>query len=118
VQVALAPLPVSTEDFRLRHKTSDRPFYDEAREDSGAFEMLFHDEAGFLTEGSFTNIFVERQGRLVTPPLSRCLLPGILRERMIESGEAVEQDLVAADLLGGFYIGNALRGLVPAILRH
>jgi para-aminobenzoate synthetase/4-amino-4-deoxychorismate lyase len=117
VQVALAPLPVAPEDFRLRHKTSDRAFYDEAREEAGAFELIFHDEAGFLTEGSFTNIFVRRGGSLVTPPLSRGVLPGILRERLIEAGDAVEGDLVAADLVSGFYIGNVLRGLIPAILR-
>jgi para-aminobenzoate synthetase/4-amino-4-deoxychorismate lyase len=116
VQVALAPLPVSPDDFRLGHKTSDRGFYEEARE-VGAFETLFQDEAGFLTEGSFTHLFVQRQSGLATPPLSRGLLPGILRQRLIETGEAVEEDLVAADLVGGFYVGNALRGLIPAILR-
>jgi para-aminobenzoate synthetase/4-amino-4-deoxychorismate lyase len=116
-EVAVAPLPVSADDFRLAHKTTDRGFYDEARAGSGAFEVIFEDEAGFLTEGSFTNIFVRREGRLVTPPLSRGLLPGVFRERLIESGEAVEGDLIAADLVNGFCIGNALRGLMPAALR-
>ena len=117
VQAALVPLPVSPEDFRLRHKTSDRAFYDEARAAAGTFEVVFQDEAGFLTEGSFTHVFVRRGGSLVTPPLGRGLLPGILRERLIESGEAVEGDLVSADLVSGFYLGNALRGLIPAMLR-
>jgi para-aminobenzoate synthetase/4-amino-4-deoxychorismate lyase len=117
VQTALVPLPVSPEDFRLRHKTSDRAFYDEARAAAGTFEVVFQDEAGFLTEGSFTHVFVRRGGSLVTPPLGRGLLPGILRERLIESGEAVEGDLVPADLVSGFYLGNALRGLIPATLR-
>jgi para-aminobenzoate synthetase/4-amino-4-deoxychorismate lyase len=116
-EVGLAPLPVAADDFRLRHKTSDRGFYDEARERAGRFEVIFEDEAGFLTEGSFTNIFVERDGKLVTPPISRGLLPGVLRERLLSLGEAVEGDLVAADLVSGFYVGNALRGLVPAMLR-
>jgi para-aminobenzoate synthetase/4-amino-4-deoxychorismate lyase len=117
VAVAVAPLPVSSEDFRLRHKTSDRAFYDEARERSGCFELLFEDEAGFLTEGSFTNIFVPRNGTLRTPPTSRGLLAGVLRERLIASGEAEEADLVASDLVQGFYIGNAARGLIAAVLR-
>jgi para-aminobenzoate synthetase/4-amino-4-deoxychorismate lyase len=114
--VALAPLPVPPEDFRLVHKTSDRAFYDEARASAGTFEVIFEDEAGFVTEGSFTNVFAERDGKLVTPPLSRGLLPGVLRESLLASGEAVEGDLVAADLVSGFYIGNAVRGLVPATL--
>jgi para-aminobenzoate synthetase/4-amino-4-deoxychorismate lyase len=117
VAVALAPLPVSPDDFRLRHKTSDRAFYDEARRAAGTFEIAFTDPAGLLTEGSFTNIFVERGGRLVTPPLTRGLLPGVLRARLIEEGLAVEGDLTPADLLHGFLIGNALRGLIRAKLQ-
>ena len=116
VEVAVAPLPVASDDFRLAHKTTDRAFHDEARVASGAFEVLFRDEAGFLTEGSFTSLFVERGGRLLTPPLSRGLLPGILRERLIEEGQAVEADLVEADLIHGFLIGNAARGLIRACL--
>lgn len=115
-EVAIAPLPVKTEDFRLRHKTSDRAFYDDARRASGAFEVLFADPEGFLTEGSFTTLFVERDGRLLTPPLSRGLLPGILRQRLIEEEGAIEADLRVEDLHGGFLIGNALRGLIPARL--
>ena len=58
-----------------------------------------------------------RGGRLVTPPLARGLLPGVLRARLIDEGQAEEGDLVEADLAGGFFIGNAVRGLVRARLR-
>ncbi|TVV71537.1 aminodeoxychorismate synthase component I [Sphingomonas solaris] len=114
--VAIVPLPVDPHDFRLRHKTSDRGFYDAARRAAGTFEVVFADPAGFLTEGSFTSLFVERAGRMLTPPLSRGLLPGVLRARLIGEGRAIEADLTAADLAGGFLIGNALRGLIPARL--
>ncbi|HEX8126756.1 MAG TPA: aminodeoxychorismate synthase component I [Allosphingosinicella sp.] len=114
--VALAPLPVEAEDFRLRHKTSDRRFYDRAREWTGAFEVVFADRDGFLTEGSFTSLFVERGGRLLTPPLERGLLPGVLRELLIDEGRAEEADLRAEDLEDGFFVGNAVRGLIAATL--
>ncbi|HVQ09290.1 MAG TPA: aminodeoxychorismate synthase component I [Allosphingosinicella sp.] len=117
VDVTIVPLPVAPDDFRLRHKTSDRAFYDEARAAAGTFETVFRDPEGFLTEGSFTSLFVERGGRLVTPPLARGLLPGVLRGRLIEEGRSEEGDLVEADLAAGFYIGNAVRGLVRARLR-
>ena len=116
VEVALAPLPVDPRDFRLRHKTSDRAFYDAARIASGVFEILFTDPDGFLTEGSFTNLFVDRDGLLLTPPLARGLLPGILRARLIEEGRAKEAELREEDLAAGFLVGNALRGLVRARL--
>jgi len=119
VPVAVVPLPVPEGDWRLRHKTSDRAFYDEARanaEASGAREVVFVRPDGFLTEGSFTSIFAEKDGRLLTPPLSRGLLPGVLRESMLQSDRAAEADLTVSDLAEGFMIGNALRGLMPARL--
>ena len=116
VEVKVVACPVPAEDFRLRHKTSDRAFYDEARVKAGVFEVIFRDQAGFLTEGSFTSLFVERGGKLLTPPLSRGLLPGVLRERLIEEGQAEEADLVEADLVHGFLIGNSARGLIRATL--
>ncbi len=116
VEVALAPLPVAASDVRLRHKTSDRRFYDSARAASGAFELLFTDRDGFLTEGSFTNIFVPHDGVLLTPKAERGLLPGVFRAALLASGDAVEADLTADDLREGFFIGNALRGLLPARL--
>jgi para-aminobenzoate synthetase/4-amino-4-deoxychorismate lyase len=116
VAVALAPLPVASHDFRLRHKTTDRDFYRKARRSAGSVEVAFFDAEGFLTEGSFTNLFVEREGVLLTPPLSRGLLPGVQRGCLIEEGRAREADLRAEDLEGGFLIGNSLRGLMRAVL--
>jgi para-aminobenzoate synthetase / 4-amino-4-deoxychorismate lyase len=115
VHVAIAPLPVAPDDFRLRHKTSRRGFHDRARAAAGAWEVAFTDPQGFLTEGSFTSIFVERGGVLVTPPLARGLLPGVLRAELLETGRVVEGDLRPEDLANGFYVGNALRGLVAAV---
>ncbi len=116
VRVALHPLPVDPSDFRLRHKTSDRRFYDRARQVGGAYETIFVDPAGQLTEGSRTNIFVERDGKLLTPPAARGLMPGILRASLIDEGRAVEAALTADDLADGFFIGNIVRGLIPAKL--
>ncbi|HEX8485761.1 aminodeoxychorismate synthase component I [Sphingomonas sp.] len=113
VAVAIVPLPVATSDFRLRHKTSDRGFYDTARGD--AFEVVFEAPDGTLTEGSFTSLFVARGGVLVTPPAG-ALLPGVLRAELLASGRAIEGVVTRADLRAGFFIGNALRGLIPAIV--
>ncbi len=116
VRVAIAPLPVAPDDYRLAHKTSNRAFYGEARARAGTFEVALVDSAGFVTEGSFTNIFVKGEGALFTPPASRGLLPGVLRAELLENGSAVEADLTPADLAEGFFIGNASRGLIAAIL--
>ena len=119
LRCAVLPLPVDPGDWRLRHKSSDRGFYEAglaAAKAVGADEALFIRDDGLLTEGCFTNLFVERDGRLLTPPARLGLLPGVLRHSLIETGRAVEAELSLADLEQGFLIGNALRGLIPAVL--
>lgn len=116
VSVAVRPLPVDPSDFRLRYKTTDRRFLDAARQGEQAYETIFTDPDGRLTEGSRTNIFVDRGGKLTTPPLTRGIMPGILRAKLIEEGRAEEGDLTPDDLSDGFYIGNIVRGLIPARL--
>ena len=118
VTVAVVALPVAPGDWRLRHKTSDRAFYDAARTAAGTFEVVFVTPDGSLTEGSFTSVFVPRgDGVLLTPPLETGLLPGVLRAALLASGVAVEAPLTAADLVDGLLVGNALRGLIRARLR-
>jgi hypothetical protein len=56
VTVAIRAHPLSPSDFRLVHKTSDRAFWAAAR-DEAAFETVFVDTDGFVTEGSFTQVF-------------------------------------------------------------
>lgn len=119
-KVIALPMPVDPGDWRLRHKTSDRAFYEEALEvakSDGASEAILVDPQGRVTEGSYTNIFVSGEdGVLLTPPVSLGLLPGVLRRSLVESGEAREAKLTLDDLSSGFLLGNAVRGLFEAHL--
>ena len=108
-------MPVDASDFRLRHKTSDRAFYNDARNAvPNCDEVLFVGEDGLLTEGSISALFVERDGRLLTPKLATGLLPSVLRHELIEAGKAQEADLTVADLDSSFFMGNSARGLIRA----
>ena len=114
------PLPVDPGDWRLRHKTSDRGFYEDAQavaRTHGAHEALFVREDGLVTEGCVTNIFLERDGVLLTPRAQSGLLPGVLRGSLLAEGKAREADLTMADLEGGFFLGNSLRGMMAAKLK-
>ena len=53
---------------------------------------------------------------LTTPPRAIGLLPGVLRDSLIAEGRAVEAELTLDDLENGFWIGNAVRGLMRARL--
>lgn len=116
IPVAAVPRQATADDVRLCHKTTDRTVYEAACEAGGTYEVLMLDAEGYLTEGTFTTIFLERDDRLVTPPLSRGVLPGVLRQHLIDLGEAVEGDIRPSDLRGNFFIGNSVRGLVAATL--
>ncbi len=114
------PLPVDEGDWRLRHKTTDRGFYQDAlavAEENQAQEAIFVRDDGLITEGSWTNVFVEQDGVLLTPPARLGLLPGILRHSLLGSGKAREAELTLDDLAGGFLLGNAVRGLIPGKLK-
>jgi len=114
-RVGVVRLPISADDFRLRHKISDRAFYDDARKARlDCDEVIFVGPDGRLTEGSITALFVERGGMLLTPRLETGLLPSVLRSELIASGKAEEADLTVADLDSEFYVGNSLRGLIRA----
>jgi 4-amino-4-deoxychorismate lyase/para-aminobenzoate synthetase/4-amino-4-deoxychorismate lyase len=116
MQLACVPRNAPAGDPRLAHKTTDRAIYRDALKRGGTYEVVMTDEQGYLTEGSFSSIFVERGDKLLTPPLSRGLLPGVLRRSLIDMGEAIEADLRPRDLEKGFFIGNAARGMVAASL--
>lgn len=76
--------------------------------------MLFRNERGELTEGARSNIFIRRGGLLLTPPLAAGLLPGVLRAELLAQGQAREATLTPDDLKGEVWLGNSLRGLIPA----
>ena len=119
LKVVALPNPLDPSDWRLAHKTTDRGFYEDAlaaARSFGADEAILVHEDGLVTEGSFTSVFVERDGVLLTPPAKLGLLPGVLREYLIEKGMAREAELTLDDLGGGFQLGNAVRGLFAAEL--
>ncbi|WP_295510060.1 aminodeoxychorismate synthase component I [Accumulibacter sp.] len=120
--VVVADEALPADDYLLRHKTTARVRYDRAlaalAEQPAVFDAVFLNTRGEVCEGARSNVFVERDGRLLTPPLGCGLLPGVLRRSLLESGRAVEQVLRREDLLqaSALFVGNALRGLLPVIL--
>lgn len=59
----------------------------------GGGEAIFANTVGQLCEGTGSNVFVVKGGRLLTPPLSAGCLAGITRALVIEWADAVEEDL-------------------------
>ncbi|MFM0613462.1 aminodeoxychorismate synthase component I [Paraburkholderia nemoris] len=112
---------MDADDPLLRHKTTRRAEYDRGwreAEAKGAFDTLFFNERGELTEGGRSNVFVKLAGRWWTPPLESGVLPGIMRGVLLEDPglRAVERVLTRVDVQNAeaLLVCNALRGAVKA----
>lgn len=123
VKLVLAQQATSSRDLFLRHKTSIRTVYDEAwraAEAQGAFDALFFNERGELTEGGRSNVFVKFGERWYTPPLSCGVLPGVLRAAILADPlcDVTEGVITAAMLTEAveLMVCNGLRGAMRATL--
>jgi para-aminobenzoate synthetase / 4-amino-4-deoxychorismate lyase len=110
---------MSSADRLLGHKVTRRKLYDQAwlaAEKLGAFDALFINEQGFVTEGGRSNVFIKKDGRWVTPPLASGCLPGVMRSIVLKDAkyQAAEQNITRADVLSAEEVifTNALRGIV------
>lgn len=117
LRVRMASHQSDPQDRMLFHKTTHRRIYDQAfmeAAEAGLADVLFLNTGGEVTEGAISNIFVEKDGRLLTPPVECGLLPGVYRRHLLESRANAEvrllypQDLRNADAV---YLCNAVRGL-------
>jgi para-aminobenzoate synthetase/4-amino-4-deoxychorismate lyase len=111
---AISPERTDSRAPFLRHKTNWRELYENEVKRLSVDEVVFVNERGEITEGARSNIFVKRDGMLLTPPLEAGLLDGRLRAELIAQGAAREAVLMADDLNGEVWLGNSLRGLIPA----
>jgi para-aminobenzoate synthetase/4-amino-4-deoxychorismate lyase len=115
--ICLSQERTSSIDIFMRHKTTLREIYDrgfaEARA-AGFDEVIFQNEKGEVTEGAISNVFIERSGRLLTPPLACGVLAGVYRRHLLETNATAEEriltveDLKTADAV---FLCNSVRGL-------
>ena len=113
----MSPTPTNSTDVFLRHKTTHRERYnlEHAQAHADGFdEIIFVNERGEVTEGAISNIFIRQGDKLLTPPLTSGVLPGIYRRHLLDTNAKAEervltlQDLQAAEAV---FLCNSLRGL-------
>ena len=114
-RVGLASQRLASADVWLKVKSTRRALYDQTRAalPEGLDELIFQNERGEVCEGTITSVFFDRGQGMRTPPLTSGLLPGVLRAELA----CPEEVLLAEDLPRvRLWVGNALRGLIPAIV--
>jgi len=108
----------STDRFRY-HKTTCRELLDEARrERTDVDEVIFLNERGELTEGSYHNLLLKIDGQMLTPRRESGLLAGVMRRELLELGEIFEATLFPADLVRAeeIWLINSVRGMRRAVV--
>jgi para-aminobenzoate synthetase/4-amino-4-deoxychorismate lyase len=113
ISAGVSKIRTDSSNIYCYHKTTRREIYDIARSNHpGCEEVLLLNEHGQLTEGSFHNLVLKIDGKLVTPPLTCGLLPGVLREELFEQGTISERIMYPEDLKKAeeIWLINSVRG--------
>jgi para-aminobenzoate synthetase / 4-amino-4-deoxychorismate lyase len=122
LRIRIGAEPTDPQDPMLFHKTTHRPLYAQAFQaalEAGYDDVLFLNQRGEVTESAIHNIFIEKDGRLLTPPIDCGLLPGVHRRHILSTQpNAEERVLTIADLRAAhaIYLTNAVRGPRPAVI--
>ena len=114
--VEISPITLRSDEVLLSHKTTWRPWFDDAMRRirlGEVYDELFFNELGQLCEGARTNVAVEIGGELFTPPARCGLLGGVYRAKLLSDGVCAEKILTRADLLRAekIYCFNSVRGM-------
>ena len=124
-EVDFSEKTIAGESAWLRHKTTCREIYDnelQAARAKGLFDVLFVNEQGEVTESCIANIIVHVDGEYRTPPLASGLLPGVMREFLLNDRERPllptvlhVEDVRRAQAV---FLCNSVRGVVQVALRE
>ena len=105
--------PIDRRDDRFFHKTENRgPYEMRAKRHPEWDDVLLTNELGNITESTIANVAFRIDDEWVTPPVRDGLLPGIMRQHLLEAGVIIERsvstvDAYAADAIALF---NSIRG--------
>ena len=112
---------IDTRNNLLAHKTSIRGFYDDARvsaaKEKPIYDVLFSNDQGQVTEGSYHSVFIRVGERYLTPPLSAGLLNGVGRKLFLEQlGDRVSEvnfDRATLEQADEVLLVSSIRGVIP-----
>jgi para-aminobenzoate synthetase/4-amino-4-deoxychorismate lyase len=110
--ITFADQTVDSSNRFLYHKTSNREMYRvELEKKPNCVDVIFLNEKGEVTEGAYNNIVIRKGGILLTPPITCGLLPGTMREQLLETGEVSEEVIMPVDVeqADEIYLINSVR---------
>lgn len=91
-------------------------------QDRRATEGILLNSQGEVTEGAGSNLFLVRKGKLLTPPISAGVMPGVIRRQVLKQARRLkiptrERSLTIQELLKAdeIFITSTLKGVMPVV---
>ncbi|MCM1265621.1 MAG: aminodeoxychorismate synthase component I [Candidatus Gastranaerophilales bacterium] len=118
-KIRFANKVVNSDNVFLYHKTDYRKWYDssiEAIRNGEIYDEIYINEKCEITEGARSNIVIQKNGNLYTPPLDSGILNGIYRQSILNKLEEkvlYKEDILNADKI---FCINSVRGMVEVEL--
>ncbi|MBS7834811.1 aminodeoxychorismate synthase component I [Wohlfahrtiimonas chitiniclastica] len=124
LEIIISDVTVDSKHPLFPHKTTERTLYHkayEAAKQHDCYDALLINERGEITEGSFHNVFIEKNGHWYTPPVTSGIVEGVMRQAWLQAlGNACTekplypQDIQTADRI---VLTNSVRGCVDVRLK-
>jgi len=120
--IAFSRYRTDPNDIFLYHKTTNRQLYNKEyryHSQRGYYEVIFLNNRGQVSEGSFSNIILCINKNYYTPALSSGLLAGIYRAYFIKKHNAKERLILPDELYKAdkIFLCNSVRGLIEVKLK-
>lgn len=114
-KITISDTPIDSKNELLQHKTTHRPWYEKSLikiKKNEIFDEIFVNEKGEITEGTRSNIVLQLDGNLYTPPVNCGILNGVMRQKMakvLTEKKLYLKDLKCAEKI---FCINSVRGIV------
>lgn len=119
MRVAFCPWPVDASWPMLQHKVDKRDVYQRAFADTQDCDQpLLWNEQRNVTEGTFANVVIREGARMITPPVCDGVLPGVMRDYLLQDEQLEEESISCERLLAAdeVWLINSLRGWIRAVV--
>jgi len=115
IKIIVSEKRINTQNRFQYFKTTNRKLYDDEYQKysaKGFFDVIFLNEKDEVVEGSITNIFLQKDGKWFTSPLTSGILNGIYRNHLLNKNDIKEREISLEDLLkvDGIKLVNSVRG--------
>jgi len=119
--VIIGKQQISSRSIFQYHQTSRREVYINELAKAkkvGYYDAIILNEHNEVAEGCIHNLFIRKDGQLITPPIKAGVLHGIYRQKIIDTEKVIEKRISLNDLKQAdeILLCNSVRGLVSVEL--